>query len=373
MAWANRALAEGPSEGRQVVVLAADRACALPELPGALQVALERRGLLPLPACAIRGAVARARSIQALASARKLFLRTDFAGCAALLAIGERELAGNLSGLSPALTTRAHQVLAELNLWLGVCQWLSNAREAAAEAFRRSARLPSPPLPTEGELPPAVVSAYRDAVREVRSERVCDGAVPRGPHLFIDGKPVPAARRPLRLVDGSHYVAWACAAGAASGGCRQRLSARGCSASQRLEVGPDGCRQTASPPESRDDAICLGREEARTASFGAGVLAQSGARQLVVVESRQDGAFAVRLLRPGHAGFTRQVKGQRAPAESEVKLVADAFQSALAIGTPELGQLPPQPRPWYREWWFWAIAGAAAGVAGTLTVVTLTN
>jgi hypothetical protein len=359
------------ADQNSVVLLASGDACGEPALATRMGEALARHGRRPLPACVARSAAARARSTRALQHARELYVSTDFRGCASLLAIAERELSANLSGVTRSVTAQAHQLLAQVNLWLGVCYSLAGEQRRAAAAFQRCARLPSSPVPDSGELPPAVVKAYRKAVARSGPPHVCGDEVSGAGRtsLLVDGRVVRGVG-PLKLREGGHYLAWGGCVGGAPG-CRDRLpDGRACAGSVRISVDERGCRVT-SGPRPTAAIFCLSAEEARDQAFAAEVLQQADAPLGVVAQSRAQ-HFTLNVSRRGSESFWRSVSGSAEQGQSIAQLLGRALAGALALGdTTTPMHTAHAATPFYRTWWFWGLVGGAVGSALTLTVVTV--
>jgi hypothetical protein len=372
-----------PAAGAELIVLlAAGDRCPAPNLGAGLARVGGRRGRLVR---GLRGAaaIARVRASRALKRSRKLFLRTNFAGCVSLLSITEQELGRLIADGDETRSQRAHRLLAEVNLWLGVCQWSAGDPQAAAASFIRSAQLPSSPLPDRGLLPPALVRAYRKAVRRPRQQVACRLEAPLSADaLLVDGKGPTVRAGALQVAAGTHYVVLG-ACDATTPACRAlRKRLGGGQRAMRLEARPLGCTvQLPSGRESTETAHCVSHREAGDASFVRGVLGEAGVTLALVASVQQRPArFALRLMprssasKGGGAVFTRQLsgafegKGRGATLERAAGLLLSELGDGG--GGPKSAATKPtvKGRPWYRRWWVWAAIGAAAVVVATTAV-----
>ena len=370
-----------------MLLMAAGDRCPASGIASGLARAARRRGTIVPPP---RGsaAVARARAAAALTRARKLFLRTNFAGCVSLLSITEQELGREVADADEARGQRAHRILAQVNLWLGVCQWSAGDPQAAAASFVRSAQLPSSPLPDDGLFPPALVAAYRRALRRSRQEVSCAIEAPLiAGSLLIDGKGPTLRGGAVQVPVGTHYVVLgacdprrpACLA------IWRRMGASGPRA-MRLDAKPLACTIRI-PARGRGvtPAPCVSRGEASDPRFVADVLREARASLAVAVTLPGSGRrLSLRLLHRGEREFTRQLHislgvGKSLPAAVErltSLLVAVELPVASRSSGPATRRVDPlapgfslRPRPWYGRWWIWASVGAV--VVGAITAVAL--
>jgi hypothetical protein len=298
--------------------------------------------------------------------ARDLYTRTAFSGCIALLSITEQELGRNIVDASPLLEERAHRLLAEVNLWLGVCQWAAGDPQTAAASFVRSALHPRRPRPDPALLPPALVEAYRRAVDAPRHEETCEVEAPlKTEHLQVDGQPIRIPGNTFRVAAGTHYLTMKVTCSDASAECastRRQVGLEG-TRSLRLEAGPARCRvQIPSAPPAAG-LTCASPNEAEEAGFVARVTEEAGVAGALVVSTAK-GRLALHLHWRGSAAFARQLVSQLEPGETPAHVVGRSID--LLLG----GEAPTRPpaRPWIDNWWLWTIVGVAVA-ATTVTAV----
>jgi len=359
------------AQGTRLAVLMAGQGCPDAEMTGAVERQLGNTGWIPH--ARVAAAMARTRAERALEQARRLYTRTSFTGCISLLSISELELSRSLAEPDPALRGQAHRLLAEVMLWLGICQWASGEPQAASSSFVRSAQLPSSPTPDPRLLPPEVVEAYRTAVSAPRQQVTCHVDPPlRAVDLLVDGKGPTTSGDTLTVPAGSHYLVLQarCAPGPQCDATRQQLGPGGMR-SLRLEAQAHHCRIQLPAVRPVEHLTCVNVSESEDVGFVAGVTRQVGAARTLVV-TQVEHRLALRLYRAGVSGFQHQLVSSLGPGDTPARVVARSV--ALLLGkqaevvAPPPGQVGPT-NPWYTRWWVWALAGA--GVAAITTTVVL--
>jgi len=323
----------------------------------------------------VTAAVARTRAERALGEARRLYTRTNFAGCISLLSISELELGRSLADPDPNLRNRAHRLLADVVLWLGICQWASGEPQAAATSFVRSAQLPSGPTPDPRLLPPEVVEAYRSAVTAPRHQVSCQLDPPLKAHdLVVDGKgPTVGNGNTITVPAGSHYLVLKadCMESPECTALRSQLGPEGMR-SLRLEAGPHRCRIQVPAIRQERRLTCINVTESEDAGFVASVTQEARASRTLVV-TQTGHKVALRLHRAGASSFQHQLVSNLGQAETPSQVVGRS--TALLFGGQGAVQPPPPPPggdqkvAWYRKWWVWAIVGGAVAVVTTTAVV----
>ncbi|PID39064.1 MAG: hypothetical protein CSA65_07265 [Proteobacteria bacterium] len=383
--------APGAASEELIVLLAAGDRCPAPRLGAGLGRVARRRGRL-IHGARGAAAIARARATAALARSRKLFLRTNFAGCVSLLSITEQELGRQIADTDETRSQRAHRLLADVNLWLGVCQWSAGDPQAAAASFVRSAQLPSSPLPDGGLLPPALVRAYRKAVRRPRQQVACRLDAPlTADALLVDGKGPTVRGGALQIAAGTHYVVLG-ACDDKQPTCKTLRARLGGTRAMRLEARPLGCAvQLPGRPSEQALVHCISHREAADARFVGGVLREASASLALVASVRlRPDRFVLRLLPKRGAlspsgsqgaalAFTRQLSaafdGGKGARGVTLERAAGLLLSELGDGgkgrtmSPRESKLAGAP-PWYRRWWVWAAIGVAAVVTTTLVALS---
>lgn len=358
--------AEAP-RGPAAIVMAGP-SCPDAALAGAVEAELRKGGVAALPHARVAVALARTRAARALDAARRLYTRTDFAGCIALLSITEQELGRSLADEDAALQ-RAHALLAQVNLWLGVCQWAAGDPQTAATAFVRSAQLPTRPAPDPRLLPPELVEAHRIAVSAPRPETSCEVEPPlRGEQLLVDGRePVVEGQR-FRTSAGTHYLTIRVRCSDGAGDCtalQRRIGAEGMR-SLRLEAGTLRCRVQVPSIPAPSRVTCAASSEASAPALVAALTRESGAG-FALIAAVDDGKIALRLLRAGGEGFSRQLVSE---LEGEAPRAALERNLPLVLGArPAAPVRRPERKAWYERWWVWTVAGAV--MAGTATAISV--
>lgn len=359
---------------RTLVLLAGDE-CGDPRIEQQLADVARSRGSEVLTSAQAAAVVARVRAARALERARELYLRTRFSGCVSLLSITEQELGRHLGETDAARMQRAHRLLAQVNLWLGVCQWSAGDPQPAAASFVRSAQLPSSPLPDPQLLPPRVLDAYRKAVAAPRQQVSCRLMAPLSTEtLLVDGKGPTVMEKTVRVAAGTHYlVLGTCDDDSAA--CRRVSAELGGSSprSLRLDARPLGCTVQL-PAGSSPSRACINAKEAADPDFVRGLVQRSGAK-LALVASVSSRDFQLRLLRRGSDGFVRQLHGA---FESDGGSRSTTLRrSAGLLLTASRGVEPAglrsrrrTDRAWYERWWVWAVVGAVV-VGATATGVAV--
>jgi hypothetical protein len=330
----------------------------------------------------VASAVARVRARRALVEARRLYTQTNFAGCISLLSISELELSRSLADADPALQLRAHQLLAKVNLWLGICQWAAGEPQAAEQAFFRSAQLPLSPAPDPKLLPPGLITAHRKAVAQPREDVTCKLDAPlAAEHLQVDGRGPTMSGDNLKVPGGAHYlVIRVVCDDRQDTQCTslQGLVGLGGLRSLRLEATSMRCRVQLPGVQVRSRITCINSREAQDPAFIAGVTKETGAGGTLVVDLA-GGRLAMRMHQAGSESFRHQLVSNLKPDETLAQLVQRS--AALMVGGDGAALPPPLPPPptngggtkgtkWYKRWWIWAIAaGAVAAIATTAVVV----
>ena len=340
-----------------MALLEAGTGCPRAELARGIQQAPGQPRLRLVPHWRVRSARARVRARQALAQARRLYTRTDFAGCIALLSITEQELGGSLAASTPAVQLRAHHLLARVNLWLGICQWAAGDAQNAASAFVRSAQLPSSPAPDPRLLPPAVVKAYRLAVTAPREQVTCQVEAPLTPgSVEVNGRGPVVMGRAILVPAGTHYLVLS------APGTADKLSLRLAAAAPR-------CAVQLSADANRARPVCVSLAEARDPAFVARITDEVNVAGTLLV-SLARARLELRLHRKGGAAFERQFMVRLGQGERPHQVVTRSMHLLFP---------PPAPRPtsgqprWYTKWWVWALAGVAVAVTTTAVVVATQN
>jgi len=359
------------AETRPLVTLMAGPSCPDAAVTTLLEAGLRRDGAPLLSHARATAAVSRVRAVRALEQARQLYTRTDFSGCIALLSITEQELGRSLTDVDADRQRRAHELLARVNLWLGICQWAAGDPQTAAASFVRSAQLPSSALPDPKQLPPELVEAYRTAVAAPREEMSCAVEPPlTAEHLEVDGKRPPLTGNAFRIPAGTHYLALKIPCAPAAGGdcasLQQRLGPEGMR-SLRLEAGALRCRVALPPVPAAARIACASLGEAKDASFVAELAREAGAGGVLGVAVAR-GRLAMRLLRGGSV-FSRQLVTQLEGTETPSRVVARSIDLLLRDEPPPPPPPPPARRRWYEQWWLWTIVGA--GVVATVTAASV--
>jgi len=361
----------------QTLLLEGGDACPDAAAARAMHDALRRHHAAALPPARANAAVARARAAYALRRARQLYLRTAFAGCVAVLSISEQELGRHLADPRARSTQRAHRLLAEVNLWLGVCQFASGDPQAAAASFIRSSRLPSSPLPDPQLFPPRLLAAYRAAVEAPRQQVSCAIRAPLTPgSILVDGKGPTVQGDTVRLAAGTHYLVLGCERADASCQALRRAIGPGGWRAMRLEARPLGCVVQLPGAAPASDPPCIHARHGGDVSFVAAALRESGADQALVatLERRR---VIMRLLRGGRRSFERQLVATLANGADRAAAVRR--NASLVLAGAEIVARRKAPRraakvAWYRRWWVWAIvAGVAAGAVATTSIALATR
>jgi hypothetical protein len=330
-----------------------------------LELGLRKRGGEAISHSRVSAALARVRATRALEQARRLYTRTDFAGCIALTSITEQELGRSLADVDARQQQRAHALLAEVNLWLGICQWAAGDPQTAATAFVRSAQLPSRPVPDPKLLPPELVEAHRAAVTATRAEMVCEVEAPlRGENLLVDGREPVTEGQSFRVLTGTHYLTLRASCAAPSTECerlQRRIGPDGIR-SLRLEAGPLRCRVQLPSTPVPARITCAALSEARDPRFVADLTREAGTGA-TLVGSFGASRIAVRIHRRGASGFARQLVSDL-ESESAATVLGRSLDLVLDVDARPVERPGPR-KPWYERWWVWAIVGGvvAAGAA----------
>jgi hypothetical protein len=346
-----------------------------------LEGGLSRRSRPQLPHAQVAAALARARGERALTQARNLFRRTDFDGCIALLSITEQELGRNLADPDEALLRRAHQLLAQVNLWLGICQWAAGDPQTAAGSFVRAAQLPANPAPDPRLLPPELVEAHRAALSAPRQDVSCQIAAPLRPeHLLVDGRAPDLDGAAFRVAAGTHYVTLqpTCRGGDASFGA-PRLPSSDCPSiaqqlggsgrSLRLVASTMGCRVQVPSRLAASRITCASPSEVAEPEFVAALTVESrGEGTLTVSQAAQ--RLTLQLHRRGSTGFARQIVTELEAKEPAAQQVARGLGLLLGLEV----ETAPRRRgeAWYQRWWVWALVGSAV-LAATTTGIAISR
>ena len=345
--------------------------CPDPAVAAALGTQLAAKGQSATPFVRVNAAVARVRATRALGQARRLYTRTNFAGCIALLSISEIELGRALADADLELQQRSHQLLAQVLLWLGICQWASGEPQAAGASFARSSQLPESPTPDPRLLPPELINAYRSAVSAPRPEVDCLVDPPLSvSDLLVDGRgPIVAGSNRITVPAGSHYLVLksSCRESSRCPELSRQLGPDGMR-SLRLEAETTRCRIQLPAVPSTSRLSCISLQEADDLSFLAEVTRAAQAGRTLVVAVSGD-RVALRLLRAGSASFRHQLVSSGQPpaqvvARSGSLLIGEEGAAAGPVTQPTG---PPGHEPWYAKWWVWAVAGGAV-----LTVIVST-
>lgn len=341
-----------------------------PRCQEAVTVAVEqaarrfRRELAPTAGhAAVAAALGRVRATRALSRARQLFTRTDFKGCSALLAISERELAGAVIDVAPDARRRTLDLLARVNLWLGICRWGEGKMEAAADHFVRSGRLPGRPAPDPALLAPEIVRAHAEAAAAEGPELSCtvEPAL-QGQTVWIDGGAAVRGQETVALRAGTHYVTVSvpCKAGAPASCASLRSFAFGAE--------PERCRIFLPTSGSAAPPACVDHSEARDTGFVSELTAEAGSARALVVSVEKE-QVALRLFRAGERAFGQQVTTPITSKRSWRGALTHSLD--LLYGTAQENGTGRSSRSvaWYRRWWVWTLVGAA--VAGSVVAVVL--
>jgi len=365
----NRALAEPPRG--PVAILMAGPSCPDATLSNALDAELRRVGARALPHTRVASALARTRAARALTSARQLYTRTDFAGCIALLSITEQELGRSLADDDLPLQ-RAHDLLAQVNLWLGICQWAAGDPQTAASSFVRSSQLPTRPAPDPRLLPPELVEAHRAAIGSPRPETSCEVEAPlRGAYLLVDGRePIIEGQR-FRTLVGTHYLTLRVRCPSSVPEClalQRRIGSEGMR-SLRLEAGALRCRVQIPSIALSSRGTCGAASEAQAPSFVAALTRESGAA-MTIVAALSEGKIALRLQRKGNSEFSRQLVTEL-EGESPRRVIERNLPLVLGLA-PATPPVRPGRKAWYERWWVWTLVGAAV-VGATAASIAATR
>ena len=362
------ALAPGgaAAQGRYALIRAGD-GCPGAGLAAAARNAARAQQLALMPGWRVATATARVRAARALTRARKLYTRANFAGCVSLLSITEQELGLQLADSQGGALLRAHQLLARVNLWLGICQWAAGDPQTAASSFVRSSQLPGSPVPDPRLLPPAVVRAYRASVVAPRQQVSCQLVPPLTPaQVQVNGKgPVVLKGRVLVPV-GTHYLVLTLPPAQQTADRRDRLSLR-------LQASAPGCKVQLPPVATRGAAIsCVNPKEASDPLFVAAVTGEAAAAGSLVV-SQQNGRLAMRLLRQGRVEFERQLMVKVGPQKRPAEVIAHSMRLLLAGDPRPRTVTTTRENGWYTKWWIWALVGTAVVVTTTTAIVASKN
>ena len=363
------AAAEGPGA---VGLLMAGPTCPDPAVTAQLETGLARRAQPWLPHARVAAALARTRAERALGQARDLFRRTDFDGCIALLSITEQELGRNLADPATTLQRRAHLLLAQINLWLGVCQWAAGDPQTAAGSFVRSAALPASPAPDPRLLPPALVEAHRSAVSAPRQEVSCELTPPIRPeHILVDGQPPSLDGGQFRVAAGTHYLTLEASCRPEEPGCRLLLEhLGGHGRSLRLEASALRCKvQVPSRLAAASPITCASAGELAEAGFVGDLTRESGAAGTVTV-AQIGRRLTLQLQRRGSSGFVRQIATEIGGREAPAELVGRSLGLLLGVDAEPVRH---RTEAWYQHWWIWAIVGATVVAATTSTAVAISR
>jgi len=338
-------------------------------LASGVQGALRRNGGATVSLARVASALARVRAARALGQARALYTRTHFAGCIALLSITEQELGRHLVSPDAALQQRGHQLLAEVNLWLGICQWAAGDPQTAASSFIRAGQLPGTHAPDPRLLPPELVQAHREAMGAPRQSVSCQlDARLRPEHLLLDGREVRAEAGSFEVTAGTHYLSLRvrCAGGDTACQELQRSVGPDGMRSLRLEASSLSCRVRVPSVSSAHGVTCASLSETEDAALVGQLVEESGAAGALAI-SLDRGRLALRLRRGTSAGFTHRLETQLEGEADAAKIAARSIDLILGGGTG--GPLSPGGKRWYEHWWVWASISAAVVVATTAAVV----
>ena len=343
----------------------------------AITALLSQRLRDPVPHHRTAAAVARVRADRALVEARRLYTGTNFTGCISLLSISELELGRSLADPDLTRQQRAHELLARVALWLGICQWASGEPQAAHRSFVRAAQLPSSPAPDPRLLPPELVAAYRKAVAEPREDISCSLDPLLGANnLQVDGKGPTVAGDDLKVPQGTHYlvVKIACQEGDARCAARQQQVGRSGMRSLRLEATSRRCRIQLPALRVQPKVTCINPAEAALSPFVAAVTREAGSRGTLVVAA-EEGRVSLKMHARGAASFQHQLVSAPRPGETLAQLVGRSLPLLLSGGgtrvvePPESRPARPGYKPWYRRWWVWVAAGGAVAALVTTAAV----
>jgi len=359
------------ADGRGLALLMAGPACPEPAVVAQLEAGLGKSATARVSPARVAAALARVRAARALQQARELYTRTNFAGCVALLSITEQELGRNLADPDAALLSRAHTLLAQINLWLGTCQWAAGDPQTAASPVVRAAQLPANPAPDPKLLPPELIEAHRGALSAPRQDVSCELAPPlRAEDLLVDGRIPDLDGDRFRVAAGTHYLTLQarCTPGLpACDGLRRALGGEGMR-SLRLEASPLRCRVAVPSVRGATAVACASLSEARELAFVRQLTEETrGEGTLAVALSR--GRVALRLHRSGGTSFARQVMTQLEAGERAERVVARSLGLLLGAEPPEP---PKRTEEWYKRWWVWALVGATV-IATTTTAVAVSR
>lgn len=325
-------------------------------------------------------ALARLRAKQAIAQARELYTQANFTGCISLLSIVEQDLIHHLADQNGKKQTIAFKLLADLNLWLGICQWAGGHGHAARFAFQRAAQIPRPSTPDPALFPPELIQAYRSALTSPEGEISCE-IEPSIASLdvWIDGTPPLFEGNNVRLSRGIHYLAVK---------DNQRLTSAKILPTTPEKKDADSILQSwsydaqgatcrigwpISTPHESNMVPCSSLTEGRDAGFVGQFTREIESEQTVVI-SLHEGHWGLRLYQAKRTGFTRQIVAQRDGKESNTTTVLYNLRLLLDPSSIPPEPIPPSPSSshWYGKWWVWALTGVtvAAITAGTLLMTT---
>ena len=312
-----------------------------------------------VPGWQVAAAQARVRAGRALSRSRDLYTRANFAGCVALLSITEQELGLHLADHRSAPQQEAHRLLAQVNLWLGICQWAAGDPQTAAISFVRSSQLPGSPVPDPRLLPPAVVRAYRNAVVAPRQQVGCEVLPPLTPDMVqVNGRGPVVQGKSVLVPTGTHYLVLALP-GHPPG-----------KRSLRLQASSSRCKVQVPTTRPAGTRTCVSLKEASDPTFIARITTETGAAGSLVVSLDGD-RLALRLHQKGKAVFERQLMVQVDASKGPAEVVVARSMRLLLLG----GARPAAPPPnssdddWYTKWWVWALVGTAVAVTATTAIV----
>ena len=324
----------------------------------------------------VASGLARARAAEALQRAKQLYTRTAFSGCVSLMSITEKMMAPHLGDLTPQVERRAFETMAQINLWLGICQWASGETRGAAAAFLRSAHLPASPRPDPEIFPPELIRAYEKAVATPQQEVSCQ-VDPRlsEKNMLIDGQPQLVVKGVMRLAAGVHYLTihGRCAGGdPACETIKGQLGEAGVF-SAHLDAASDGCQASLPRVAPASPLVCANVKEAEDPAFVASLTHALSAGGTLVTLLDQN-KVSLRLQLGSQPAFTRQtvtrLEGHQSPAEIVTQSMDLLLQDSAPDGRPVVVQ--PIRQDWYRKWWVWAIVGGVI-TATTITTVAATS
>jgi hypothetical protein len=358
----------GHAAPSQMAVMMAGPTCPDAAVAGQIEAGFAKHRIGLANHSRVASALARVRAQRALDTARQLYTRTDFPGCISLLSITEQELGRNLPDANPTLQERAHHLLAKVNLWLGICQWAAGDPQTAAASFVRSAQLPSRPAPDPKLLPPELIEAHRAAVEAPRQEVTCDIESPlSSEEVQVDGRRPTLAGDKFRVAAGTHYLILSVPCEKPCSGLGQRVGPEGMR-SLRLEASSLRCRVSFPAVPARSRLTCTSLGEAKDPSLVAALIHEIPTGGMVVVSVAR-GSLGLRVLVAGASIFNRQLVLHLEPLETPSQAVARSIHLLLARDPPPEEK---PPRPWYKTWWVWALAGAAVA-ATTATAIAATR